>query len=64
MSLIRLTIWVQTEAFYHTVCVSEVIQYYTNNDGGCYALLLDASKAFDTVRYIKLFELLSSKGLL
>ncbi len=25
--------------------------------------LLDASKAFDTVRYVKLFELLSDKGL-
>ena len=34
------------------------------NGGGCvYALLLDASKAFDRVNFIKLFRLLLKKGM-
>ncbi len=43
--------------------IKEVMQYHTNNGSVCYALLFDASKALNTIRYIKLFELHSSKGL-
>ncbi len=47
---------------------SKLNKLYCNNTtpinaGGCCALLLDASKGFGTVIYVKLFELLSSKGL-
>ncbi len=43
--------------------VTEVIQYYVNGGGRVYALLLDASKAFDRVNYIKLLRLLLRKGM-
>jgi len=45
-----------------TFVVNEVIQYYTNNDSNVYITLIDASKAFDRVQYVKLFELLLSKN--
>ena len=41
----------------------ELVQYYTNSQSSVYSILLDASKAFDRVKYVKLFKLLSSKGL-
>ena len=31
-----------------------IIDYYNENDTDCYLLLLDASKAFDRVEYVKL----------
>ena len=34
-----------------------------NQGGNVYCLLLDASKAFDNVHYVKLFQLLIKKGL-
>ena len=41
-----------------TFVVNEVINYYTNNKSNVYSLFLDASKAFDRVNYVKLFNLL------
>ena len=38
--------------------MNEVIQYYTNNNSNVYLTLIDASKAFDRVQYVKLFKLL------
>ena len=43
--------------------VNETIQYYINNGSNVYSMLLDASRAFDRVHYIKLFKLLMSKGI-
>ena len=44
-----------------TFVVNEVIQYYMNNKSQVYVSLLDASRAFDRVEYVKLFELLLAK---
>ena len=46
-----------------TFVLKEVVQYYMNQGGNVYCLLLDASKAFDNVHYVKLFQLLIKKGL-
>jgi hypothetical protein len=46
-----------------TFVVKGTIQYYTNNDSTVFAMLLDASQAFDRVHYVKLFKLLLKKGL-
>ena len=46
-----------------TFVVKETINYYVRNGGQVYMSLLDASKAFDRVNYIKLFRLLYNKGL-
>ena len=43
--------------------VEEVISYYRSRDTPVYCVMLDASKAFDCVQYIKLFDLLLKKGL-
>ena len=43
--------------------VLETIQYYRSKGSNVHILLLDASKAFDRVNYIKLFEKLLSKGM-
>ena len=45
-----------------TFVVNEVIQYYSNNDSNVYMTLIDASKAFDRVQYVKLFKLLLSRN--
>ena len=46
-----------------TFVLKEIIQYYTNNNSNAYCMLLDASKAFDHVHYIKLFKLLTERGI-
>ena len=46
-----------------TALVKEVVSYYNGRNTNVYACLLDASKAFDCVRYDKLFELLLKKDI-
>ena len=48
-----------------TCCMTlkEVATYYMNRDSSVYACFIDASKAFDRVRYDKLFELLLGRGI-
>ena len=41
-----------------TFAVMETVNYFTQHNSDAYVLLLDASKAFDKVNYIKLFNLL------
>lgn len=43
--------------------VQETIQYYINHGSTVNAILLDATKAFDRVQYVKLFRLLLKKGM-
>ena len=46
-----------------TFMVLETIEYYRSKGSNVHALLLDASKAFDRVNYIKLFNKLLDKGM-
>ena len=46
-----------------TFVFNEVVQYYLNNGGRVYATFLDASKAFDSVRFDKMFKLLIHRGM-
>ena len=46
-----------------TFVVKETVQYYLNGGSIVYGMLLDASKAFDRVQFIKFFRLLLSRGL-
>ena len=46
-----------------TFMVLETIEYYKSKGSKVHVLLLDASKAFDRVNYIKLFEKLCNKGM-
>ena len=41
--------------------VQEVVDYFVRHDSICHVLLLDATKAFDRVNYVKLFQLLSKR---
>ena len=43
--------------------LKEIIQYYNNRGSKVYCCMLDASKAFDRLRYDKLFALLMERGL-
>jgi hypothetical protein len=43
--------------------VNEVIHLFVNNDSVCHILLLDASKAFDRVHFVKLFDLLIKRDM-
>ena len=45
-----------------TFVLNEVVQYYLNNGGSVYATFLDASKAFDSVKYDDLFNIIINKG--
>ena len=49
-----------------TMCsfvLNETIEYYNSNNSTVFALMLDASKAFDRVAYIALFRKLIDRGL-
>ena len=46
-----------------TLTMKEIATYYTSKRGHVYAALLDASKAFDRLRYDKLFEILLTRNL-
>ena len=46
-----------------TFMTVETIEYYTGNGSNVHALLLEASKAFDRVNYIKLFNKLLDRGM-
>ena len=39
-----------------TFVMSEIISYYNYNRSDVYVMLLDASKAFDRVNYLRLFR--------
>ena len=43
--------------------VQEVLDFYVENDAVCHVLLLDATKAFDRVHFIKLFDLLVKRNM-
>ena len=45
-----------------TFVLDEVIKYYNNSKTDVYMMMLDASKAFNRVDHIKLFKILSKKG--
>ena len=54
------------EGFSTTQCtfvVEETINYYKQHDSNVYTVLLDASKAFDKINYVKLFNLLVNRGM-
>ena len=46
-----------------TFVLNQVAHYYTVRESPCFVLLLDASKAFDRVEYVRLFSLLRQRGL-
>ena len=46
-----------------TYVLNEIVQYYANNNSNVHVMLLDCSKAFDRVNYVKLFSLLLDRGL-
>ena len=46
-----------------TFMVLETIEYYKSNGSNVHVMLLDATKAFDRLNYIKLLEKLLSKGM-
>jgi hypothetical protein len=46
-----------------TFVMDEIIDYYTRHGSSVYLIMLDASRAFERVQYIKLFTLLISRGM-
>ncbi len=46
-----------------TSMVRQTISYYVNNGSNVYGLMLDASKAFDSVNYCKIFRILLEKNI-
>ena len=46
-----------------TSLLKDTTEYYTENGSDCYLLFFDASKAFDRVEYVKLFNILRDRGL-
>ena len=46
-----------------TALLMETIEYYHENGSDCYLLLLDASKAFNRVEYVDLFNRLRDRNL-
>ena len=54
------------ESYSTSLCsylVTETIQYYQTRGSNVYMLLLDATKAFDRVKYSKLFNLLIERDI-
>ena len=46
-----------------TFTLMETVNYFQQNKSDVYVLLLDATKAFDKVNYVKLFNLLMDRGM-
>ncbi len=46
-----------------TLVMKEVVTYYWNRQSNVYSVFIDASKAFDRVRYHRLFQVLYDRGL-
>ncbi len=46
-----------------TLVLKEVINYYLNNNSDAYTCFIDATKAFDHIRYDKLFQILIDRGM-
>ena len=46
-----------------TMILKETLAYYNSNNSVAFCTFLDATKAFDRVRYCKLFHLLVDRGL-
>ena len=46
-----------------TFTLNECVNYFKRNGSHVYVLLLDASKAFDKVNYVRLFNLLRERGI-
>ena len=46
-----------------TFVLQEIIDLYLRNDSAVYLILLDASKAFDRVKYCKLFDILLNRNM-
>ena len=46
-----------------TFSMRETIQYYNNSGGPVYLLLLDASKAFDRIQFVKFFKCLKERDI-
>ena len=47
----------------HLFMVLETIEYYKQNGSNVHVMVLDASKSFNRVNYVKLFEKLLNKGM-
>ncbi len=47
-----------------TLVLKEVINYYLKNNSDVYRCYIDATKAFDRIRYDKLFQILIDRGML
>ena len=46
-----------------TLTLKEVVKYYINHRGQVYCCFIDATKAFERVRFDKLFDILLERGL-
>ncbi len=46
-----------------TLVLKEMINYYLNNNSDIYTCFIDATKAFDRIRYDKLFHILIDRGM-